>query len=136
MADARHHIPPVVHDLAALLEARQPRENLVVDVVDNRFALRIARLRDRFPRHDHGGHDEAWLILEGAVRFETEFGDAIARSGQLVVIRAGTRHAPVALEENTSVLVMHDAAMPTRFEDPTMDDAAAGYTEQRLDSSA
>ena len=115
-------------DIQELLADQPPRVNFNIFLVDNRFALRVAKVRGTFPRHVHPRHDEAWLVFRGAIRIETDAGNTELRSGQASRIPGGTVHRTVALEPDSLVLILNAVEFETEYLDGDTDQSA-GYTE-------
>lgn len=61
------------------------------------FAIRLVKFQGEFERwHAHENEDEAFIVLEGAITFQTEAGDFLLTAGQGIVIPKGMRHCPRA----------------------------------------
>jgi mannose-6-phosphate isomerase-like protein (cupin superfamily) len=118
-------------DLEALLAPLPPRTNLNVFFVDDRYALRIARVRDTFPAHRHAEGDEGWFVYRGRLRIDTELGPVELSAGQGARIPKGMRHSPTALEEGTLVMVVNVRGMTIDYEHAS-DAAGAGFLERDL----
>ena len=55
--------------------------------------------------------------------------------GQATVVRSPLRHSPLALEDGTQVLIVNSATFSTVYTDPSVDHAAARYSEIEVESS-
>jgi mannose-6-phosphate isomerase-like protein (cupin superfamily) len=63
----------------------------------NGFLLKIVRLEGSFPWHVHATEDELFCCVEGTFRIEQEWApEAILEEGDVLTVRAGRRHRPVA----------------------------------------
>jgi quercetin dioxygenase-like cupin family protein len=63
------------------------------------FAVRLVKFQGEFERwHTHENEDEAFIVLEGEVNFQTETGDFVLHAGEGIVIPKGLRHCPKAAE--------------------------------------
>jgi quercetin dioxygenase-like cupin family protein len=63
----------------------------------NGFVLKIVRLEGPFPWHVHATEDELFCCVEGTFRIEQEWAPAaILEEGDVLTVRAGRRHRPVA----------------------------------------
>jgi quercetin dioxygenase-like cupin family protein len=61
------------------------------------FAIRLVKFRGEFERwHAHEREDEAFIVLEGEITFQTEEGDYLVKAGEGIVIPKGLRHCPKA----------------------------------------
>lgn len=118
-------------DIEASLAPLPPRTNLNVFFVDDRYALRIARVRDTFPAHRHAEGDEGWFVHRGRLRIDTELGPVELSTGQGARIPRGMRHSPTALEEGTLVLVVNVRGMTIDYEHDT-DPESTGFHERDL----
>jgi mannose-6-phosphate isomerase-like protein (cupin superfamily) len=94
-------------NIEELLEPHPPRTNFYVAYVDGAYAIRVAKIRDTFPKHCHPNGDEAWFVYRGRLRIDSDWGPVELKSGEGTVIPKGIRHSPTCLEAGTLVLVMH-----------------------------
>jgi quercetin dioxygenase-like cupin family protein len=61
------------------------------------FVIRLVKFQGEFERwHAHDHEDEAFIVLEGLITFQTEDGDHVLRSGEGIVIPSGMKHCPKA----------------------------------------
>jgi quercetin dioxygenase-like cupin family protein len=59
------------------------------------FVIRLVKFRGEFERwHAHENEDEAFVVLEGEINFQTEDGDHILKAGEGIVIPKGMNHCP------------------------------------------
>jgi mannose-6-phosphate isomerase-like protein (cupin superfamily) len=71
------------------------------------FAIRLVKFQGEFERwHAHENEDEAFIVLEGAITFQTEAGDFLLTPGQGIVIPKGLRHCPRANDEGPMPLAL------------------------------
>ena len=64
------------------------------------FAVRLVKFQGEFERwHKHENEDETFIVLEGAITFQTERGDFYLTPGQGIVIPKGLRHCPRASDD-------------------------------------
>ena len=79
----------------------QPR--VVAELNDYQF--KIVRVKGEFVWHDHADTDEAFLVLEGALRIELRDRAVDLGPGDLYVVPRGVEHRPVAEEEVKLLIV-------------------------------
>jgi len=111
-----------------LLAPHPPRTNFNLFWIDGKYTIRVARVRGEFPWHTHDDHDEAWVVLHGSVRIRTEHGDVELGANEALLIPAGLKHSPLALEDLSTVLIVNAKGFKTNYLE-SMSDAAAGYSE-------
>ncbi len=71
------------------------------------FAIRLVKFQGEFERwHAHEHEDEAFVVLQGEVLFQTESGAYCLRAGEGIVIPKGLRHCPKASEEGEMPLAL------------------------------
>ena len=71
------------------------------------FAVRLVKFQGEFMRwHMHENEDETFIVLEGAVTFQTEVGDFHLIAGQGIVVPKGLRHCPTANVEGPMPLAL------------------------------
>ena len=88
---------------AQITEAYAPVNLVVVDG----FAIRLVKFQGEFERwHAHDHEDETFIVLEGAITFQTEVGDFHLTAGQGIVIPKGLRHCPRANESGPMPLAL------------------------------
>jgi quercetin dioxygenase-like cupin family protein len=70
------------------------------------------------PLHTHAGEDEAWYVLEGALRFRLGEQDSLAPAGSFVFVPRGTPHCFTnAGEDPARILVLFTPSGMERFFD-------------------
>ncbi len=85
IADTKDHIT----------EAYAPLNLASVD----EFVIRLVKFQGEFERwHAHEHEDEAFVVLEGVINFQTEKGDHVLKAGEGIVIPKGMKHCPKAEE--------------------------------------
>ena len=88
---------------AQITEAYAPVNLAVFDG----FAVRLVKFQGEFERwHAHENEDEAFIVLAGAITFQTEAGDFHLTAGQGIVIPKGLRHCPRASETEPMALAL------------------------------
>lgn len=93
IADAKDHIT----------EAYAPLNLASVD----EFVIRLVRFQGEFERwHAHEHEDEAFVVLEGLINFQTEEGDHVLKAGEGIVIPKGMKHCPKAGESGPMPLAL------------------------------
>jgi len=71
------------------------------------FAIRLVKFRGEFERwHAHQHEDEAFIVLEGEITFQTEAGDHLLKAGEGIVIPKGMQHCPKASESGPMPLAL------------------------------
>jgi mannose-6-phosphate isomerase-like protein (cupin superfamily) len=65
----------------------------------NDHDAKIAKFKGEFVWHHHSDTDELFLILKGTVQIELEGETKVLKEGDLMVIKKGVAHKPIALEE-------------------------------------
>ena len=69
--------------------------------------MRLVKFQGAFERwHAHENEDEAFIVLEGAITFQTEVGDFYLTAGQGMVIPKGLQHCPKADESGPMALAL------------------------------
>ena len=114
-----------------LLAPHPPRTNFNLFWVDGQYTIRVARVRGEFPWHTHDDHDEAWVVLQGRVRIRTEREHVELKAHEALLIPAGLKHSPLALEDLSTVLIVNSKGFATNYVD-AITDADAGFTETNL----
>ena len=94
---------------AALTEFWSPR---VIAEVDDAY-IKVARVKGSLAWHSHDQEDELFLVLEGRLRIELEYGAVELGAGELFVVPKGVRHNPVAEEECLLMLIERKSTQHT-----------------------
>lgn len=105
-------------DIEALLADVPPRKNLNVAYVDGAYAMRIAKIRDTFPRHYHPVGDEGWFVHRGRMRIDSDQGSVDLGTGEGALVPQGVKHSVTCLEEGTLVLVINRKGFEMIPDDP------------------
>jgi mannose-6-phosphate isomerase-like protein (cupin superfamily) len=71
----------------------------------NDVYFKIARIHGEFVWHSHPETDEAFLVLDGAMRIEFRDGHVDLGAGEMYVVPRGVEHRPVASHECRILLV-------------------------------
>jgi mannose-6-phosphate isomerase-like protein (cupin superfamily) len=77
----------------------------------NDYQFKVVRVEGDFVWHDHPDTDEAFLVLDGALRIDLPGGSVQISEGELFVVPKGLRHKPYA-EAEASVLVIEPRGVP------------------------
>ena len=71
------------------------------------FVIRLVKFHGEFERwHIHEHEDEAFVVLEGVITFQTENGDYVLKPGEGIVIPKGMKHCPKAGESGPMPLAL------------------------------
>jgi quercetin dioxygenase-like cupin family protein len=71
------------------------------------FVIRAVKFRGEFERwHAHEHEDEAFVVIEGEITFQTAAGDHILKPGEGIVIPKGVKHRPKASEAGPMSLAL------------------------------
>ncbi|WP_340588706.1 cupin domain-containing protein [Erythrobacter alti] len=73
--------------------------------------VRIAKLDGEFTWHSHT-HDELFLLIEGMLEVEFRDRTETLRAGELLIIKAGEEHRPVANHGEANLLLLDPADAP------------------------
>lgn len=87
---------------------RMSRPNLpdVLATVDE-FVIRLVKFRGEFGSwHSHENEDEAFVVLEGEVNFQTADGNFELQPGEGIVIPKGLSHCPKACDDGPMPLAL------------------------------
>lgn len=117
-------------NLLEVLTPHPPRTNFHVLRIDERYSVRVAKVKDRFPWHFHPNGDEGWFVFEGKLQIDTESGSIELGKGEFTLIPRGMRHSPLALIPGTVVIIfnLHDLGMI--LDDPSVD--TSGFQEHDI----
>ena len=86
----------------ALLPAQwQPR--VIAELND--YQLKLVRIEGDFIWHDHPETDEAFIVLDGALRIDFRDGAVLLGPGELFVVPRGVEHKPFAEREVKLLLI-------------------------------
>ncbi|MBV8657690.1 MAG: cupin domain-containing protein [Burkholderiales bacterium] len=87
--------------LARITEHWQPK--VVAEMNDYQFKL--VKLEGDFVWHSHDDTDEAFIVIEGALRIDFEDGAVHLSAGEMYVVPKGVRHKPYAEREVKLMLI-------------------------------
>lgn len=62
----------------------------------NDYHIKLAKFRGRFVWHRHTDTDEAFLVVDGAMRIDFRDGAVALRAGEMFVVPKGVEHRPRA----------------------------------------
>ena len=102
---------------ALIFEQWTPK--IVAQMNDTHF--KVVKIQGDFVWHSHPETDEAFLVLDGAMRIAFRDGHVELRAGQMFVVPRGVEHKPYAEHECALLLVEPAGTVNTG-------DAAAGPT--------
>jgi mannose-6-phosphate isomerase-like protein (cupin superfamily) len=71
----------------------------------NDYQFKIVKLEGDFIWHDHPETDEAFLVIEGALRIDFRDGAVTLGPGELYVVPKGVEHKPFAEREVKLMLI-------------------------------
>jgi mannose-6-phosphate isomerase-like protein (cupin superfamily) len=87
--------------LALITEQWRPK--VVAEMNDYQF--KIARLEGDFVWHRHADTDEAFIVLDGALRIDFRDGAVSLTAGEMFVVPKGVEHKPFAESEVKLLLI-------------------------------
>ncbi len=71
----------------------------------NEYQFKIVRLEGDFVWHSHEDTDEAFIVLDGALRIDFRDGAVTLGSGEMYVVPRGVEHKPYAEREVKLMLI-------------------------------
>ena len=71
----------------------------------NDYQFKLVKIKGEFVIHNHQDTDEVFIIIEGEMKIEFEDQTITLKSGEMVVVKKGEKHRPVAAEECKIMLV-------------------------------
>jgi mannose-6-phosphate isomerase-like protein (cupin superfamily) len=71
----------------------------------NDYQFKIVKIKGDFIWHDHEDTDEAFIVLDGALRIDFRDGHVNLTSGEMYVVPKGVEHKPYA-EDDAKVLLI------------------------------
>jgi mannose-6-phosphate isomerase-like protein (cupin superfamily) len=71
----------------------------------NEYQFKIVRLEGDFVWHRHEDTDEAFIVLDGALRIDLRDGAVRLRAGEMYVVPKGVEHKPYAEHEVKLMLI-------------------------------
>ena len=75
----------------------------------NDFHVKLVKLKGEFVWHAHDVEDELFLVLRGTLRMQFRDREERVEPGELIIVRHGTEHRPVA-DEEVHVLLLEPAS--------------------------
>lgn len=98
-------MPPSPINLAEKLSLFTERWSPKIIARYEDFHFKLAKLEGEFVWHSHPDSDEAFLVLNGALRFDFRDGSITLSKGEMLVIPKGVDHKPYA-ESECHVMVL------------------------------
>ena len=89
----------------------------------NDYQFKIVRLEGDFNWHSHAETDEAFIVLDGALRIDFRDGAVDLEAGEMFVVPKGREHKPYAATE-VKLMIIEPRGVPN-----TGDEAAGARTE-------
>ncbi len=77
----------------------------------NDYQFKIVKLQGDFIWHSHANTDEAFIVIEGALRIDFRDGAVSVRSGEMFVVPRGIEHKPYA-ENEVKLLLIEPRGVP------------------------
>jgi mannose-6-phosphate isomerase-like protein (cupin superfamily) len=71
----------------------------------NDYQFKIVKIRGDFIWHDHEDTDEAFIVLDGALRIDFRDGAVNLNAGEMYVVPKGVEHKPCAEDEAKILLI-------------------------------
>jgi mannose-6-phosphate isomerase-like protein (cupin superfamily) len=71
----------------------------------NDYQFKLVRLKGDFVWHAHAETDEAFVVLEGALRIDFRDGAVMLGPGEMYVVPRGVEHKPFAADEVRVMLI-------------------------------
>jgi mannose-6-phosphate isomerase-like protein (cupin superfamily) len=71
----------------------------------NDYHFKLVKIQGEFVWHDHPETDEAFIVLEGAMRIDFRDGLVELHAGEMFVVPRGVEHKPFAAQECSLLLV-------------------------------
>ena len=85
---------------------KEPWSPVAVAELNNIFSVRMARFLGEFKRwHFHANEDEFFLVLDGEIVIQTEFGNVELKKGEGTIIHRGVRHCSKSDNGATVLLI-------------------------------
>jgi mannose-6-phosphate isomerase-like protein (cupin superfamily) len=82
----------------------------------NDYQFKIVKLQGDFIWHDHKNTDEAFIVLEGALRIDFRDGTVHISAGEMFVVPKGVEHKPYAEHEVKLLLIEPRGVLNTGHE--------------------
>ncbi|MDK1488746.1 cupin domain-containing protein [Sinorhizobium sp. 7-81] len=90
----------------------QPR--VIAEIND--YQVKIVRIEGDFVWHDHPETDEAFIVLDGALRIDFRDGSVTVSPGEMYVVPKGVEHKPFAAGEVKMLLIEPRGVLNTGHE--------------------
>ena len=85
----------------------------------NDYQFKIVRIAGDFVWHSHADTDEAFIVLEGALRIDFRDGAVSLKAGEMFVVPKGKEHKPFAEGEVRLLLIEPRGVANTGDETPS-----------------
>ena len=82
----------------------------------NDYQFKVVKLQGDFIWHDHKDTDEAFIVLDGALRIDFRDGSVLVSAGEMFVVPKGVEHKPCAEQEVKLLLVEPRGVLNTGHE--------------------
>ena len=66
--------------------------------------VKLAKFKGEFEWHSHSQEDELFLVVNGSIRIDLRDGPIDLSAGEMLVVRRGVEHRPIAQSEAEVVL--------------------------------
>ena len=103
-------LPRKVNIASAFTKIAEPWSPHIAGTV-NDTELRLAKLKGEFVWHHHDDEDECFLVVRGKLRMQFRDGDVDCDEGEFIVIPRGVEHCPLALTDETRVLLVERSSV-------------------------
>ena len=103
-------LPRKVNIASAFTRINEPWSPHVAGTV-NDMDIRLAKLKGEFVWHSHENEDECFLVVKGQMRMQFRDGDVNCDEGEFIVVPKGVEHCPLALTEETQVLLIERSSV-------------------------
>ena len=71
--------------------------------------VKIARIGGEFVWHSHEHEDELFMVVRSTLRLRFKDGEQTLNEGELIVVPRGVEHLPVAVTEETWIMMFEPA---------------------------
>ncbi|MGY2894307.1 cupin domain-containing protein [Deinococcus sp. UYEF24] len=72
--------------------------------------VKIARIGGEFVWHAHEHEDELFMVVRGTLKLRFRDGEQTVNEGELIVVPRGVEHLPVAVAEETWIMMFEPAS--------------------------
>lgn len=85
----------------------------------NQNEVRLCKLEGDFHWHHHSDTDELFLVVEGEIEIDFEGRTELLKTGEMIVVPAGTEHRPRAANGEAKVIIMDAEGTPNTGDEAT-----------------